>query len=282
MAIKMIVTDLDGTLLDQKKELTQRTVHAIIEAQKQGIYVVLATGRNYRSLAPIYRQLKMEHFNRGVIIGVNGEEIYYFDDQKYHKKRMLTPQECNQLLRFGNHLCFEVMIMNDDHIQDCMSKWLFFCKKIAYKIIHKVMTVNFEGQMNGHVFVSAKENITETANKVGYCQIPLFTKILLPYIHHKLDTHYEVLEVSSGWLEIMPKGISKGYGLQEVMEHYHIQKEEVLVFGDGENDISMLSLVDYSYAPQNALKRVKKAANYICDSHKSDGVAKIIEKYLNK
>lgn len=275
--IKMIVTDLDGTLLNSKKEISTYTKNVLIEAQKRGVRLVLATGRNYKSLKPLYEQLEMDRFNQGAIIGVNGQEIYFFDEDRYFKGRKLTPQECEKLLKMGHRYLFEVMVMNDDEVLDCLSPVLFALKKIVYKVIHKKVTENFEGQMRGHRFIDVKTKIQESANKVGLLQIPLYVDLLLPLLHRHLDKEFEVLAVSKGWIEIMPKGVNKGAGLKEIMDHYHIKNEEVLVFGDGENDLTMLEGMVNSYAPDNALKSVKKSVRYICENHDLDGIAKIIE-----
>lgn len=282
MAIKLIVTDLDGTLLSNKKVLTDKTKQTLIKAQQQGIRVVLATGRNYRSLEKIYKELKIDEFKTGAIIGVNGQETYFFDDGSYEKGTMLTGEESMKLVRFGSRLLFEVMVMNDHQVKDCISKALFFCKKIAFKIIHQKVTENFEGQMDGHIFITTKDVIDHDVNKVGYSQIPLYTRLLLPYIRKKLSNDYDVLVVSKGWLEIMPKGVNKGAGLEKVMEHFKIEKEEVMVFGDGENDISMLEMIPNSYAPANALASVKAVANYSCFSNEDEGVACVVESLLQE
>lgn len=277
MSIKMIVTDLDGTLLNKQKKISERTRNSLIKAQQEGVIVVLATGRNFHALKNIASEIEMDQFKTGAIIGVNGEELYCFDNNEYTKGEMLTPEQATKLLRIGNRLLFEVMIMSDDIVKDCISKMLFFCKKIAFKIIHKKVTESYEGTTTTHEFVDSKYIETKKVNKVGFCQVPMYMNLLMPFLHKKLDAEFELCIVSPGWLEIMPKGINKGTGLAILMEKYNIKKDEILVFGDGENDIGMLSLVDNSYAMANALASVKKIANFECDNHNEDGVAKIIE-----
>ncbi len=280
MAIKMIVTDLDGTLLLNNKVLTEKTKEILIEAQKQGIRIVLATGRNYQNLKNIYQALKMDEFKTGAIVGVNGQETYFFNDASYEKGRMLTGEESMYLLRFGHRLLFEVMVMNDHQVKDCISKPMLWCKKIVFSIKHRDMKNNFEGWMQNHIFIRHKDKIDHDVNKVGYSQIPFYAKLWIPYIKRKLKKNFDVLVVSKGWLEIMPKGVNKGAGVLKVMEHYGINEDEVIVFGDGENDISMLEIIPQSYAMNNALDTVKKAAHYSCLSNEEDGVAKIVETLL--
>lgn len=280
MNIKMIVTDLDGTLLTRKKRISSRTKEVLIKAQEQGMIVVLATGRNYHNLEKIYKELKMDVFKTGAIIGVNGQELYYFKTGHYEKKRMLTALEAMKLLRFGHRYMFEVLVMNDHQILDCISPMIKWCKAIVFKLIHKKVNETFEGRMENHQFIDVHHKINHEVNKVGFSQLPAYTSMMLPYLKKVLSKHYEVLMVSKGWIEIMPKGINKGSGLKQVMEHFDIKEEEVLIFGDGENDMSMLEGMPHSYAMENALESVKKVAKYVCGTNELDGLAKVVEKYI--
>lgn len=78
----------------------------------------------------------------------------------------------------------------------------------------------------------------------------------------------------------MPKGINKVNQLKYLVNKYDISLDDLYVFGDGENDIGMLTYARNSYAPANALENAKEAAKYECLACKEDGVAKIIEKLL--
>ena len=277
---KMIVTDLDGTLLNKKKQLSQKTIDTLIKAQEMGYRLVLATGRNYQSLKPIYQILKMDQFKTGAIIGLNGAELFCFDQNYYEKNAMLTKKECQELVEYGHkHLC-EVMIMEDKRVLDCISPLLLFCKKIVYRIIHKVVLSTFEGQANEHLFIDVHDSRIDQANKAGFSQLPLYIDKKLPRFQRDLDERYEVVLVSKGWIEIMPKGINKGSGLKKVMNYFNLDQEDVICFGDGENDLSMLEIVEHSYAMDNALKKVKKAANYSCPSNENEGVAVVVEKMI--
>lgn len=278
--IKMIVTDLDGTLLNKRKQLSQKTIDTLIKAQEEGYRLVLATGRNYQSLKSIYQTLKMDQFKTGAIIGLNGAEIYCFDQGYYQKSARLAKEECQELIEYGHrHLC-EVMVISDQRVLDCISPLLLFCKKIVYRLIHKVVLSTFEGQTNEHLFIDVHDPRIDQANKVGFSQLPLYIDKKLPRFHCDLDERYEVVLVSKGWIEIMPKGINKGSGLKKIMNYFNLDQKEVICFGDGENDLSMLEIVESSYAMENALKKVKKIAHYSCPSNENHGVAVVVEKMI--
>ena len=78
----------------------------------------------------------------------------------------------------------------------------------------------------------------------------------------------------------MPKGINKGSGLVKIMNYFNLDQKEIICFGDGENDLSMLEIVESSYAMENALKKVKKIAHYSCPSNENHGVAVVVEKMI--
>lgn len=278
--IKLIVTDLDGTLLNEKKELTQITIDTLIEAQKQGIKIVLATGRNYQSLKPIYTKLKMDQFNTGAIVGVNGEETFYFENNEYEKIADLSANQAMYLLKKLSLMMFNVQLMNDLRIKDYCPKLLYFFKKIVFKIKHYNLDIGFEGIMKNHTYINRSTFIDHSINKVGIAQLDVYLSLMLPLVRYQLKDDYDVLKVSKGWAEIMPKGVNKGSGVLRVMEHYNILPKEVLVFGDGENDLSMFDVTSNSFAPENALKTVKKKANYHCPANYEDGVAKVVASYL--
>lgn len=276
--IKMVVTDLDGTLLNKHKQLSTYTIQTLLQAQQQGIRLVLATGRNYQSLKPIYTQLKMHEFKSGAIIGVNGEELYFFDDEKYQKKAYLKANDVNYLCPKLKRLGFLVMIMSDDRNIELSSSLLRYLKTIVYKIKHRDLNISFEGMMKNHSFVkNTRQN--KDVNKLGLAQSELYINLMMPIVK-KICKNFEVLKVSKCWVEIMPRGVSKGSGLQCLLDRYGISKEEVIVFGDGENDLSLFEVTPNSYAPKNALKSVKTKANNICLHHNEDGVAKIVSQYL--
>ena len=103
---------------------------------------------------------------------------------------------------------------------------------------------------------------------------------MLKSLDKKIFETYEISKVEKQWVEINPKGIHKGLGVLDYLKYYHITKEEIVVFGNGENDISMLSQTKNSVAVENAQDLVKKQANYLCQSNLDDGVAKFIREKI--
>ncbi len=277
--MQMIVTDLDGTLLNNQKHLTTYTREVLIRAQKQGIKVILATGRNYYSLKDIYQALEMDKHQCGGIIGVNGLEYYDFCDQSYQKGAMISSEDATSLMRFFGRRLFDVQLMNDDKVYECIHPLLRTAKRIVMRLLHKNYGETFEGQYHT-IPIKTTHTVDFSINKVGLIQLPCYFKIWKRTFLKRYGDRFVMVRVSFGWCEIMAKGVSKGAMLEQVAKKYNIPLEDIYVFGDGENDLSMLELVEHSYAPTNALDNVKKQAHYSCLSNNEDGVAHTIDGLL--
>ena len=91
---------------------------------------------------------------------------------------------------------------------------------------------------------------------------------------------YDLLKVGPGWIELMPKGVNKASAILKIAEANGISKEEILCFGDAENDLSMMQQIPHSSAMGNAMNIVKEAAFDICDSNMEAGIAKALDKYI--
>lgn len=83
-----------------------------------------------------------------------------------------------------------------------------------------------------------------------------------------------------GSIDILPEGIHKAWGLEQVLKDLVIQPDQVMAFGDSDNDIELLSYVGYSYAMENATDKVKAVAKYMAPSHLEAGVLQVIEEYI--
>ncbi|CYT89979.1 HAD superfamily hydrolase [Streptococcus suis] len=94
--------------------------------------------------------------------------------------------------------------------------------------------------------------------------------------------HGQLVAVTSGYgsVDILPQGIHKAWGLEQVLTGLDIEPEQVMAFGDSDNDIELLSYVGYSYAMENATDKVKAVAKYMAPSHLEAGVLQVIEEYI--
>lgn len=260
-----IVTDLDGTILDNGK-LSQHTINILKEVQKEH-RLVLATGRNMKSVQPIYQQLEMDKYKTGALILLNGLAFYDFKDDEYKELQSFDKKETKKITQIAYCLFFRTTVVgkNERVIINCLYDKLY--NILIYIIKHKSPI-----QMN------QKIQFPERIEKIELCGTCFFEFFFI--ILKRLLKSYEVTRVSQWWIEILPKGTNKLNQLQYLIYKYSISSENLYVFGDGENDIEMLKYTKNSYAPLNALKKAKKVAKNICLSYQDEGVAFIIEKLI--
>lgn len=121
--------------------------------------------------------------------------------------------------------------------------------------------------------------ITKDINKVCMIHSPRFFEKNLPKLREELKD-YDLLMVGKDWLEIMPRGVSKASGLQKVAERVGCTMEEVMAFGDAENDIPMLQEAGIGVAMGNAMETAKEAASYVTDTNENNGIGKAIDLVL--
>lgn len=291
MALKLIVTDMDGTLLRSDNTISQYTKDVLIQAQKQGIILVLASGRNYHKLMPYAKQLQMKRFG-GYFIEVNGVAVYQCKDDKRQRFHEMSGQAAQAI--FNKLLPYEVEIqaMGDDFIYDYIPDSMME-EKIRYRKEHHLPDdcpwtggaftfimdnrIGYPHQVTIH---SAKE-LPPTMNKLAVSHLPSRLQALLPAIRKELEDDYWTGLTSPGWLEVMPKGITKGNALQQLCASLGVEAESVMAFGDGENDREMLQWVGHGVAMANGLDSVFAIADEICPSNQEDGLAKTVAKYIS-
>lgn len=272
MKYKLVLLDMDGTLLNSKNEISKRNLEAIRAAEEQGIRVTIATGRVFTS-AKIYA--KQVGINTPMI-ACNGALI----------KDHLT----NEVL-YQNLLSKEALI---NTLEICQRSGVYFHfydderffveKKFLDYFKQYVMTRNAEneGLIPYTIMEDAKAYVE--ANEVKALKV-----LMVDLGNSHLDALREELMVVPGitveksWynnLEVMNHGVSKGNGLSILGEYLGFKQEEMIAFGDNFNDLSMAAAAGAFVAMGNAEEIVKEKATYVTASNDEDGVALGIEKYV--
>lgn len=291
MAIKLIVTDMDGTLLDYDDKISKQNCEALIKCQQNGIKVILASGRSFRRLLPYADILELEKYD-GAFIEVNGMAMYYPKSKQRIIYEQLPRNEVIQLCEFLSSYQIELQIYLDDGIYFYIPDSI-----VPYKIkerIERNLPEDYpwvsgpwswvNDSRNGYPRQIQIKNFNEikeaSFNKLNLSQDPVVLDRIIDELRINLQEHYQIVRTCPRMIEIAPKNISKGITLARYMQYMGIKKEEVMVFGDGENDLDMFSVCDYSIAMDNASELVKKHAKFITASNIENGIAKAINKYI--
>lgn len=289
--IKLLVFDMDGTLLNEDDKITKDTKDAILACEDKGIKVILASGRSYNRLLPYGEILRLAEYD-GKFIEVNGTAIYDVKTGDRKIIKQLTKAEMIEMWK--TYLAFDVEIQ------------IYFDKGIYYYIPEVLLPLKEkerqERGLSPDFPLIGGPWTWLTDNRAGYpeqkrvydfddLKLDLYNKFnasgdpeviesIMAFTHKKYDENYEVARSCPRMLELTPKGITKGETLRKYMQETSLKRDEVMVFGDGENDIDMFKSSDFSFAMENATDNVKKEARYIAPSNREDGIAKILHQYI--
>jgi len=264
---KALALDLDGTLMNSNKELSDKNKYAVWEAIEAGTAVILASGRPLFGVRPVADLLELNK-RGGFILAYNGGNIWDCKAGKLVYKKEI-PANC---------------------ITDiCEVAKEFDAAPLTYfgdKIISERATDEYV----------IKEAFCNNAEVLQIDDIPAFVnypvaKLLVVGEHRKLlpvrdkllnlnGNELDIFFSEDYFLEIVPKNIRKDASIHALLLHLGIRQSELIACGDGLNDISMLKYAGLGVAMKNAYSEVQKIADYIAPSNDDDGVAAVIKKFL--
>ncbi len=263
----IIVLDLDGTLTNRDKVITPRTRDALMEAQRRGKKVVLASGRPTQGVMPLAKELELSRFG-GYILSYNGGLIINCETGETVFSRQLPVESNGRIIGLAMEHRVDILTYEGDHLvvnnRECPYA------KIESRINHMPM-----------------EEVEDMASYVDFA-VPKFLMLddgdylalVEPRVKAALGKNFSVYRSEPHFLEILPKGIDKAQSLERLLETLGMSREEMIACGDGYNDLSMIRFAGLGVAMENAVLPVRKAADYITDSNNEDGVGKVVEKFL--
>lgn len=286
--IKWIVTDMDGTLLNSKDKISDRNKAILMACQKKGIKLILASGRSQYRLYPYAKELDMKKYD-GYFIEVNGMAYRRLVNNERVLFQRLNHEQIHEIYNELKKYQGEIQCYLDDTIYMSMSPWVFEQKKKEREALKLDDDFPWTGgawswlgdTRNGYPYIHmiySADQLPMELNKITFMREPEYVTSIMDELCAKFP-QYELVRPVPRAIEFSPKGITKGKCLELLMKNEKIDHDEVLVIGDGENDIDMFSKVKYSVAMGNAEAYVKAKAFDITLSNDEDGVAAAIEKY---
>ena len=289
MSIKWLVFDMDGTLLDDNNQIESKLKDALMECQKNGIKLILASGRSYLRLMKYVDLLKMVE-NKGFLIEVNGMAITPLETGKRQVLKRLTRDDYTRIFEFIRKLDIEIQFNTDDGIYLYLSDKVYAFKEKIRDAKHLPADYPwtggawdwFDDLRDGYPNGGMIQNLgclPETLNKMTILQGSDEIEEIFTLFYSEFDGKYEINRTCPRIIEINPKGINKGNALQKLMSDHGIKSDEVIVFGDGENDVEMFKQVKYSVAMGNSADYVKKFAFETTTDNINNGILNIIRKY---
>ncbi|WP_276815093.1 HAD family hydrolase [Faecalibaculum rodentium] len=286
--LKAIIMDMDGTLLAPGDHILPETKQKLLELERQGVTLILASGRSYTRLLPYADQLDMAA-NGGYLIEVDGISLYDMGGGEREVLRRMDPSEIREVYTDLMHLNCEAQACFDDGFFDYFDEDIRRKKEQLRK--ERNLPDDFpwtagpwdwladlrSGYPN-QTFVHSAEEINRPINKIQLMQDEDKIREIYDFLIRKYGDRFEIFRTCPRQLEILPKGYSKGKTLKRLMEMKGWNKDEVVAFGDGENDVSMFEVVDDSFAMANARDFVKAKARYETASNADNGIVQGLER----
>lgn len=279
--IKCLAFDLDGTLLMDDKTMDPRTVDSIKQAMAKGIQIVIASGRDKNGCRFVYEPLGLEEGNNYLAL-VNGQIIYDFKNKEYDLDDVLMPEDGIKIQQICKKFDVEGIFCCGYDFYSYLSTMNRLKKKIKEVVAGKPMDYGLKsgGKYRNFINLPYEEvRLTQDINKVIMVHSEKFFKQNLDALKEALSD-YDVLMVGPAWMEIMPKGVSKASALEKIAAKNGYTMNEVMAFGDAENDIQMLKRAGVGVAMGNAMDEVKEISDIITDTNLNNGIGKIIDKMV--
>lgn len=257
--IKLVVTDMDGTLLNSNHELPSDFFEVYESLQKEGILFVAASGRQYESLIHYFDSIQ----NEMAFLAENGSYVVY------------KGQEL-----FTDSIPLETVYQVIDQIRKIPEANIVLCTKNKAFIESKdeAFIKEFSHFYYNSAQVDDLKEITDySVIKLAIHHAKSSEEYIYPYIVTDLLKGIKAVISGQHWLDIMNSDTNKGKALKKLQERLAIKDEETIVFGDYMNDLEMLSNSINSYAMANAHPEVKRIARFETASNNDNGVLKVLK-----
>ena len=266
MKPELIALDIDGTLTNDQKQITPETLETLLELQKNGTRLVLASARPTPGQ---YEFAELLHFseNHGILMAYNGGRIVDAASGTTLFETHMELETARKLLRFLESLPVTVILDN--------GKQFYVTDPNGFK-------VEYECRCNRMTYTQV-ENL---ADSLDFSPVKLLLSVdpdRLFEIQSEIAAHLPdgltVVRTAPFYLEIIPSSINKGNGLSDLCQMLGIPLSAAAAFGDSENDIPMLRAAGYGVAMGNAEDAVKEAADFVTISNNEDGVAYALKNF---
>jgi Cof subfamily protein (haloacid dehalogenase superfamily) len=272
MGYKLICVDMDGTLLNSRKQISERNKSVLRQAREQGVRIAISTGRTYVDARYYVDLIGLEI----PIIAANGAYIQVEKQQQPIYQSRLDTDLAVRIL----DTCRRYRITPSFHTpqKEYYGNGLLLLRWLLFGVKH-----NLSGNCKWvWGYKNWRRVLAEEQGLIVKCVIIGLNQKKLQRLRVEFSRN-DALEVVSSWsnnIELNCKGISKGKGVELLAEYYNIKKEEIIAIGDSENDLTMLEYAGLGVAMGNAAPGIKERADFVTDTNDRDGVARVIEKFF--
>ncbi len=274
---KILAFDIDGTLVDEEKNIRPRTKEAVLKAATAGCNIVIASGRPVNGVLRFAEELDLKN-NNGFILALNGGVILSLKDNCIIKYATLPSEFYREIYELSKKYSVPLMTYDKEDVYGSFS----FAKTVISEDIYDKY-IQIEARINK---LSCRQ-VPDLCKELDY---PV-TKFIMtgdgdylakvePKIAEALSGKADVYRSAPFFLEIVPIGIDKAESLNYLAGSLGYTMDNVMAFGDGYNDVSMLEHVGMGIAMANGCDEARAAADYVTSSNEEDGCAEAIYKFV--
>ena len=244
---KIVFFDIDGTILDDNKQIPKSTKRAIHELQESGVYTAIATGRGPDEMLWVAEALNINSYVaiNGAYAVFNGEQVYLKNmDSKVATELVDTVEGNDHAIAFVTH--DDTWVLQEDHpmIHKCLET-LKMTYPRAEKNLHAQRSVN-----QAVIYCEEKDD----------------------QMYQEAFPNLEFIRFHKYGMDALPKGNSKAVGIEKMIQAAGFKQENTYAFGDALNDMEMLSFVGCGIAMGNSISEIKEVADYITTCNGKDGI----------
>ncbi|RDI40046.1 Cof-type HAD-IIB family hydrolase [Falsibacillus pallidus] len=266
MLYKMIVLDLDDTLLRDDQTISKRTKDALLQAQEAGVKVVLASGRPTEGMVWVAEELKLADYG-SFILSFNGSKIINWKTKEEIYSRALSPETAHHLYDLSQREGVGILTYADG----------------AIIVEEENEFASVESRLTGlpvKVVPSFKDAVREPVVKALMLEEGERLAEVEKKLQAELDGDLSVMRSKPFFLEFTELGVTKGASLDFLISRLDIKREEMIAVGDSYNDQTMIEFAGLGVAMGNAPGDIKNIADYVAASNMEDGVAEVVEKFV--
>ncbi|QIQ21155.1 Cof-type HAD-IIB family hydrolase [Zophobihabitans entericus] len=271
---KLVACDMDETLLNEDKQISEQNKLAIQKARELGVQFVLASGRGFPTMQNALKTLNLHNLKHEYVISFNGGVITENFENTILEVNGISFLQAKEIVALGTNydVGMHIYTLNDVYVyrMDAAEK--------------EYVT----GRLDGYIELT-EANIDFLSDvqiiKVLFYNLNMdYLKQLEASLSEDIASQYTISYSANRYIEFNQKGVSKGTALKKLAEKLNIPVEQIIAIGDNSNDIAMIKFAGLGVSVQNGTAEVKQAANYICQAnHNQSAVAEMLTKFvLNK
>ncbi len=265
--LKVIVMDVDGTLLNSQKVISPTTKETLIKAQQLGYKLILASGRPTIGMIHLSSQLNMKTYG-GIVVSYNGGQVLDLASNEVLFEQALSYKDTKRILHHVKQ--FNIFPMVDQ------GETLFVDDLNAYKL-------DYESTINGFT-VSYQPDLEAfidfAPNKILTSGDPDYLKEIYEALASPFKDDVNCMFTAPFYVEYTAKGVDKANALKHAFKQLDIEKENIIAFGDAQNDLTMLQLAKIGVAMANAAPEVLAIADHVTKSNDEDGIAVALKHFI--